>query len=164
MSSVLDQVPAVAALTKESLRTRGRGAPSRPAARATTAARRAVPLDAAGAEVLRTIADSRTPVFITVHANGRRRYGYWRPYDSRTRTGGCYVALPTPVCDQLQSAGRITFGEPLVDPAKTTYRVRLADTPAEPARTAAAPARTPAAPVRRLPVTPARAVARTLAA
>ncbi|MFI8992873.1 hypothetical protein [Streptomyces sp. NPDC053542] len=124
--------------------------------------------------MLRTIANSRTPVFITVHANGRRRYGYWRPYDSRTGKGGCYAALPTDVCDRLEAAGRITFGEPLVDPAKTTYRVWVAGAPAEPSHAPAPrPARTPAAaPVRRpvatvapvAPVTPRRAVAQRIAA
>lgn len=170
MSPVLDQAPAAAVLTDFCTEAEHSSASRRRAAvrgallaRGTTAPRRAVSLDAADVEVLRTISDSRTPVFITVHANGRRRYGYWRPYDSRTRTGGCYVALPTPVCDRLRSAGRITLGEPLEDPAKTTYRVRLADTPAEPAHAPARPARTAAAPMR-LPMAPARAVAQRLAA
>ncbi len=168
MLSVLDQAPPVAVSTEF----------RRPPARIRTTPRRAAaPLDAAGAEVLRTIANSRTPVFITVHANGRRRYGYWRPYDSRTGKGGCYMALPTEVCDRLESAGRITFGDPLVDPAKTTYRVWAADTPAEPAHAAARPARptrTPAAaPVRRpmtsvgrptAPAAPVRTVAQRVAA
>nr|WP_078648828.1 hypothetical protein [Streptomyces ochraceiscleroticus] len=131
------------------------------AARTRTAPRRAAaPLDAACAEVLRTIANSRTPVFITVHANGRRRYGYWRPYDPRTGKGGCYMALPTAVCDRLESAGRITFGDPLVDPAKTTYRVWAADTPAEPAHAPARPTRTPAAAPVRLPAAPVTPAAR----
>jgi hypothetical protein len=109
------------------------------------------PFDVTGAGVLRVMSDSRTPVFLTVHANGRRRYGYWQPYDSATNRGGCYVALPTPECDRLYAEGRITLGEALVDPAKTTYRVW--------------PARSPVAPVR-IPVArvPAVAVAQTLAA
>ncbi|MFC9225305.1 hypothetical protein ACFT8W_32055 [Streptomyces hygroscopicus] len=106
------------------------------------------PFEAAD-DVLRVISDPRTPVFVTVHASGRRRYGYWQPYDSATNRGGCYVALPTPVCDRLHSEGRIMLGDPLVDPAKTTYRVW--------------PTRTPATPIR-IPVTPMHAAAQTLAA
>ncbi|GGL93934.1 hypothetical protein GCM10010129_42320 [Streptomyces fumigatiscleroticus] len=116
-----------------------------------------VPFGAAGVDVLRIVSDPRTPVFVTVQASGRRRYGYWRPYDPRTNRPGCHVALPTSTCDRLYAAGRITLGEPLVDPGKTTYRVRLARTPATPTRTPAA------APVR-IPVAPVRAVAQTLAA
>ncbi|MEU4892542.1 hypothetical protein AB0B12_09165 [Streptomyces sp. NPDC044780] len=123
MSPVLRQVPAVA--------------------------RSQVPFEAADAGVLRVISDRRTPVFATVHASGRRRYGYWQPYDSVTNRGGCYVALPTTVCDRLHALGLITLGEPLVDPAKTTYRVW--------------PTRTPATPVR-IPVAPVRPAAQTLAA
>ncbi|MEU6811636.1 hypothetical protein ABZ920_22140 [Streptomyces sp. NPDC046831] len=93
-------------------------------------------LSPAGADLLRIISDPRTPVFVTVHANGRRRYGYWQPFDSATGRGGCYVALPTDECDTLQTSGRITFGEPIVDPTKTTYRVLPARTPAAPERAA----------------------------
>ncbi|MFF4273538.1 hypothetical protein [Streptomyces sp. NPDC001536] len=92
------------------------------------------PLDAPAADVLRIVSDSRTPVFVTVHANGRIRYGYWRPVDSATGRGGCYVALPTGVCEELRSCGRITWGEPVNDPSKTTYRVRPARTPARAGR------------------------------
>jgi hypothetical protein len=84
------------------------------------------PLGAEGAEVLRLITQRRFPVRLTVHANGRRRYGYWLPLDSATGRGGCYVALPTGECDALHAAGRIVLGDPLVDPAKTTYSVRAA--------------------------------------
>ncbi|MER5473253.1 hypothetical protein ABZX90_36030 [Streptomyces sp. NPDC002935] len=84
------------------------------------------PLDAEGAEVLRLITQRRFPVRLTVHANGRRRYGYWLPLDSATGRGGCYVALPTADCDALYAAGRIVLGDPLVDPAKTTYPVQAA--------------------------------------
>ncbi|WP_338058304.1 hypothetical protein [Streptomyces antioxidans] len=97
------------------------------------------------------MSNSRTPVFCTVRASGRRRYGYWQPYDTVTNRGGCYVALPTPVCDRLYAQGRITFGAPLVDPAKTTYRVWPAHGPV-------APVRIPVAPL------PATAVAQVLAA
>jgi hypothetical protein len=76
--------------------------------------------------VLRIVSDSRTPVFVTVHTGGRVRYGYWRPVDSATGQGGCYVALPTDVCEELRSSGRITLGEPVTDPSKTTYRIRPA--------------------------------------
>ncbi|GAA4803927.1 hypothetical protein [Streptomyces ziwulingensis] len=114
------------------------------------------PFDAADAEVLRVVSDVRTPVFVTVQASGRRRYGYWRPCDPGTNRPGCYVALPTAVCDKLYAAGRLTLGEPLVDPGKTTYRVRLARTPATPTRTQAAPVH--------LPAQPPRAVAQALAA
>ncbi|MFJ6835783.1 hypothetical protein [Streptomyces sp. NPDC091209] len=84
------------------------------------------PLSAEGAEVLRVITQRRFPVRLTVHANGRRRYGYWLPLDSATGRGGCYVALPTGECDALHAAGRIVLGDPLVDPAKTTYTVQAA--------------------------------------
>nr|WP_240982356.1 hypothetical protein [Streptomyces sp. S3(2020)] len=84
---------------------------------------------ALAADVLRIVSDSRTPVFVTVHAGGRIRYGYWRPVDSTTGKGGCYVALPTGVCEELRSGGRIAWGEPLTDPSKTTRRVRPARTP-----------------------------------
>ncbi|CAM5421482.1 hypothetical protein STENM327S_03342 [Streptomyces tendae] len=85
---------------------------------------------AAEAEILRIIADARTPVFVTVRPDGRRRYSYWRPLDSVTGRGGCYVALPTEECDSLHSAGRIALGEPLADPNRITYRVSPARTPA----------------------------------
>ncbi|WP_217168104.1 hypothetical protein [Streptomyces sp. AC512_CC834] len=96
--------------------------------------RPSTPLGAGEAEVLRIVADARTPVFVTVREGGRRRYSYWRPLDSATGRGGCYVALPTAQCDMLHAAGRITLGEPLADPARTTYRVRAARTPAAPVR------------------------------
>ncbi|MFD0332930.1 hypothetical protein ACFQZ0_04315 [Streptomyces erythrogriseus] len=94
------------------------------------------------ADVLRIIADPRTPTYVTVFANGRRRYSYWRPIDPATGTGGCYAALPTAECDELQASGRITLGEPVVDPNRTTYRVRTAArVPQAPARPAVAPER-----------------------
>ncbi|WP_079102215.1 hypothetical protein [Streptomyces sp. TP-A0356] len=77
-------------------------------------------LSSRAAEVLRLIMDRRVPVFLTVHANGRRRYGYWQ-------SGGRPVALPTDECDALYAAGRIVLGDPVVDRAKTTYRVRAAE-------------------------------------
>ncbi|MET7293029.1 hypothetical protein ABZS79_12945 [Streptomyces griseoloalbus] len=82
------------------------------------------PADTTHADVLRIIADPRSPTYVTVYAGGRRRYSYWRPLDSATGTGGCYAALPTAACDELHAAGRITLGEPVVDPNRTTYRVR----------------------------------------
>lgn len=88
---------------------------------------RADRLSHAAAEVLSIIADPRTPAFVTVFANDRRRYSYWRPFDPTTGSGGCYTALPTTDCDALHAAGRITLGEPVVDPNRTTYRVRTAD-------------------------------------
>ncbi|WP_405877669.1 hypothetical protein OG747_03495 [Streptomyces sp. NBC_01384] len=84
------------------------------------------PLGPGGAEVLRLITVQRVPVCLTVHANGRRRYGYWQPISSGAGQGGCYVALPTGDCDALHAAGRIVLGDPVVDPAKTTYPVRPA--------------------------------------
>lgn len=96
--------------------------------------RSTVPLDALASEVLRIVSDSRTPVFMTVHEDGRTRYGYWRPVDSATGRGGCYVALPTDVCEELRSGGRIDFGEPVTDPSKTTYRIRPARGRAKPGR------------------------------
>ncbi|MFG3169083.1 hypothetical protein [Streptomyces sp. NPDC048200] len=90
------------------------------------------PLSAGGAEVLRLITERRFAVRLTVHANGRRRYGYWMPLDPRTGRGGCYVALPTGECDALHAAGRIVLGDALVDPAKTTYQVQA---PARPSAT-----------------------------
>ncbi|MET7910102.1 hypothetical protein ACFYS7_17095 [Streptomyces avermitilis] len=84
------------------------------------------PLSARGAEVLRQISQQGVPVFLTVHANGRRRYSYWQPATSQTQRGGCQVALPTDECDALHAAGRIVLGDPVVDPSKTTYPVRAA--------------------------------------
>ncbi|MFI6492911.1 hypothetical protein [Streptomyces sp. NPDC050564] len=84
------------------------------------------PLGPGGSEVLRLITVQRVPVCLTVHANGRRRYGYWQPLSSGAGQGGCYVALPTDECDALHAAGRIVLGDPVVDPAKTTYPVRPA--------------------------------------
>ncbi|MFI7504036.1 hypothetical protein ACIBVL_37255 [Streptomyces sp. NPDC049687] len=97
------------------------------------------PLTRAEADVLRIICDARHPVYVTVHANGRRRYSYWRPLDSATGRGGCYVALPTAECDGLKAAGRISLGEPVTDPTRTTYRVRPVRVPPAPARVPAAP-------------------------
>ncbi|WP_253195568.1 hypothetical protein [Streptomyces sp. JHA26] len=87
------------------------------------------PLSPEESDILRIVSDARTPVFVTVREGGRRRYSYWRPLDSATGKGGCYVALPTAECDGLHAAGRITLGEPLTDPGRTTYRVRAAHTP-----------------------------------
>ncbi|MEV2216081.1 hypothetical protein AB0H86_32465 [Streptomyces sp. NPDC050997] len=116
-----------------------------------------IPVSSTGGDVLRVISDPCTPVFLTVHADGRRRYSYWQPFDPDTGRGSCYAALPTNECDALHSTGRITFGEAVVDPTKATHRVRPVRTPAVPARAAAAlPART--APARMAPArtTPAR--------
>ncbi|MFE6286997.1 hypothetical protein [Streptomyces sp. NPDC057877] len=88
--------------------------------------RSSAPVSRTAADVLRIVSDPGTPVFVTVHEGGRRRYGYWRPLGSTPGQGACYVALPTAVCDELYAAHRIVLGEPLVDPAKTTYRVRTA--------------------------------------
>ncbi|MFF6999675.1 hypothetical protein ACFY93_32725 [Streptomyces sp. NPDC008313] len=76
------------------------------------------------AEVLRLITEQRFPVFLTVHANGRRRYSYWQAGASQARPGGCFVALPTDECDALHAAGRIALGDPVEDRAKTTYPIR----------------------------------------
>ncbi|MGW3495407.1 hypothetical protein [Streptomyces sp. NPDC001020] len=76
-------------------------------------------LSSGAAEVLRLIMDQRVPVFLVVHANGRRRYGYWQ-------ANGRPMALPTDECDALYAAGRIVLGDPVVDRAKSTYRVRAA--------------------------------------
>jgi hypothetical protein len=104
-----------------------------------------------GTDVLRIVSDPRTPVFVTEHANGRRVYGYWRPLDAEGGRGGCYVALPAAECDELYAAGRITVGEPVTDPAKTTYRVRPARTAAAAARPAPAAAAAPTGLRRRAP-------------
>ncbi|MEV7862687.1 hypothetical protein AB0O86_28655 [Streptomyces hirsutus] len=96
----------------------------------------------AGTDVLRIISDPRTPTFVTVYANGRRRYSYWRPLDSTTGQGGCYAALPTGDCDALHEAGKIELGNPVVDANRTTYRVSASSTRATP------PARALAAPLR----------------
>ncbi|WP_405623218.1 hypothetical protein [Streptomyces sp. NBC_00076] len=107
-----------------------------------TSGRSRTPVSSTGGDVLRVISDPCTPVFLTVHADGRRRYSYWQPFDPDTGRGSCYAALPTKECDALHSTGRITFGEAVVDPTRTTHRVRPARTPAVPARPAAAlPAR-----------------------
>ncbi|MFI5822381.1 hypothetical protein ACIA8I_25275 [Streptomyces rishiriensis] len=115
--------------------------PTRRAAapRPVAAPRPAVSAGRAGSDVLRVVSDPRTPVFVTEHANGRRVYGYWRPLDAEGGRGGCYVALPAAECDELYAAGRITLGEPVTDPSKTTYRVLPARTPAASARQASAP-------------------------
>ncbi|MEU4875976.1 MULTISPECIES: hypothetical protein [Streptomyces] len=125
---------------------RPREAP-RPARRATPPRPAAAPRRA-GSDVLRVLSDPRTPVFVTEHAGGRRVYGYWRPLDAEGGRGGCYVALSAAECDELYAAGRITLGEPVTDPAKTTYRVLLARTKAAAARPAPAPV-APAGPRRR---------------
>ncbi|MEU5122651.1 hypothetical protein [Streptomyces asoensis] len=91
----------------------------------------------AGTDVLRIVSDPRTPVFVTEYASGRRVYSYWRPLDASSGRGGCYAALPTARCDELYAAGRITLGEPVTDPTKTTYRVRSARPQAAGARSAA---------------------------
>lgn len=112
------------------------------------------PADTTHTDVLRIISDPRTPTYVTEYANGRRRYSYWRPLDSATGTGGCYAALPTAECDALHAAGRITLGEPVVDPNRTTYRVR----PAVRAQSATRPEPAPRA--RPEPVRPVRERAR----
>ncbi|MBO7940088.1 MULTISPECIES: hypothetical protein [Streptomyces] len=112
-------------------------------------ARSRAQLTAAEADVLRIVCDARRPVFVTVHSNGRRRYSHWRPLDAGTGRGGCYVALPTEACDRLHAAGRIVLGEPVTDPAKTTYRVSAARPPAAPLRLPVAAVPAPA-PVRSL--------------
>jgi hypothetical protein len=76
-------------------------------------------LSSRAADVLRLIMDQRVAVFLTVHPNGRRRYGYWQP-------GGRHIALPTEECDTLYAAGRIVLGDPVVDRSKTVHRVRAA--------------------------------------
>ncbi|MFF8941701.1 hypothetical protein ACF1A5_05325 [Streptomyces sp. NPDC014864] len=98
--------------------------------------RSGAPLSPKGADLLRIINDPGTTVFLTVHAGGRRRYSYWKPFDAATGQGSCYVALPTAECDALHSSGRIALGEPVVDPAKTTYRVRPVRTPSASQRAA----------------------------
>lgn len=106
---------------------RARGGPGTAGLRAAPSRPYAAPGSTTRADVLRIISDPRTPTYVTVYANGRRRYSYWRPLDSATGMGGCYAALPTAECDELHAAGRITLGEPVVDPNRTTYRVRAAD-------------------------------------
>lgn len=93
-------------------------------------------LTAPAAEIMRILHDTGAPVFLTVHADGRRRYRYWQAFDPRTGRGSCYVALPTAECEALLAAGRITLGDPVADPARTTYRVRPVRKPTAPARTA----------------------------
>ncbi|MFJ4835915.1 hypothetical protein ACIP79_39360 [Streptomyces sp. NPDC088747] len=88
------------------------------------------PLSPGGAEILRLVTEQRAPVFLTVHPNGRRRYGYWQAVGSEAGRGGCHVALPTAECDALHAAGRIELGDPVIDPGKTTYPVRVAIRPA----------------------------------
>ncbi|MFJ2829487.1 hypothetical protein ACIPC1_18315 [Streptomyces sp. NPDC087263] len=88
--------------------------------------RTGAPLSPGSAEVLRLVMEQRGPVFLTVHANGRRRYGYWQSVGSQAARGGCHVALPTDECDALHAAGLLVLGDPVVDPAKTTYPVGVA--------------------------------------
>ncbi|MFJ6984824.1 MULTISPECIES: hypothetical protein [unclassified Streptomyces] len=103
-------------------------------------------LSAAEADVLRIVSDARTPVFVTVRADGRRRYHHWRPLDSATGRGGCYVALPTADCEALRADGRIVLGDPVSDPGRTTYRVSAAVAPSPAVRLTGVPA--PARPAR----------------
>ncbi|MEU9735101.1 hypothetical protein [Streptomyces sp. NPDC048002] len=105
--------------------TRSSGLPGRPR-------RRTGPVTGPVADVLHVVSDPRTPVFVTAYTGGRLRYGYWRQADPAAGTGGCYVALPTDVCEELRAAGRIVLGTPVTDPGKTTYRVGV---PLETART-----------------------------
>jgi hypothetical protein len=118
------------------------------------------PVDTTSTDVLRIISDPRTPTYVTEYANGRRRYSYWRPLDSATGAGGCYAALPTAECDALHAAGRITLGEPVVDPHRTTYRVRPATRSGQAPRAQSAARPEPAARVRPEPVRPVRERAR----
>ncbi|MGC0373063.1 hypothetical protein [Streptomyces sp. SAI-229] len=111
-------------------------------------------------DVLRIISDPRTPTYVTEYANGRRRYSYWRPLDSATGTGGCYAALPTAECDALHAAGRITLGEPVVDPNRTTYRVRTATRAQAATRAQSATRGEPATRTRPEPARPVRERAR----
>lgn len=111
-------------------------------------------------DVLRIISDPRTPTYVTEYANGRRRYSYWRPLDSATGTGGCYAALPTAECDALHAAGRITLGEPVVDPNRTTYRVRTATRAQSVTRAQSTPRTEPAPRARPEPARPVRERAR----
>lgn len=131
----------------------------RPRTGRTTAGLRAAPVPVSApvdADVLRIVSDPRTPSFVTVYENGRRRYSYWRPLDSTTGQGGCYVALPTTDCDALHAAGRIELGDPVVDPNRTTYRVSASSARIGP------PSRDLAAPIRPVRESPrlARAAAR----
>ncbi len=121
---------------------RPRAGRTNPAGLRAAPAPRSVPVGTAGTDVLRIISDPRTPTFVTVYANGRRRYSYWRPLDSTTGQGGCYAALPTGDCDALHEAGKIELGNPVVDTNRTTYRVSASSTRVTPAaRALAAPLR-----------------------
>lgn len=104
---------------------RARGGPSATVLR-TAPSRPRTSLGPDRVDVLRIVSDPRTPTYVTVYANGRRRYSYWRPIDPATGRGGGYAALPTAECDELYAAGRLVLGEPVVDPNRTTYRVRPA--------------------------------------
>ncbi|WP_460072356.1 hypothetical protein [Streptomyces sp. YKOK-I1] len=117
--------------------------PPADAPRLSDSPRRNAPLTRAEADVLRIVSDASHPVFVTVHTNGRHRYSYWRPLDSVTGKGGCYVALPTAECDQLRATGRITLGEPVADRGRTTYRVRAVRPQAAPMRLQAPPVSPP---------------------
>ena len=97
--------------------------------------RSGAPVSPAGKDILRIISASCTPVYLTAHADGRRRYSYWQPFDPATGRGSSYAALPTAECDALYAAGRITLGDATVDQTRTTYRVRPARTPTVPVRT-----------------------------
>ncbi|MCH0564193.1 MULTISPECIES: hypothetical protein [unclassified Streptomyces] len=46
------------------------------------------------------------------------------------------MALPTGACDALRRGGRIVLGDPVVDPARTTYRGRAVSTTAGASRAA----------------------------
>lgn len=87
------------------------------------------PISPRDADVLRLIATQRAPVMLTVHADGRRRYGYWRAVTDAGGRGGCQVALPTEECEALLAAGRIALGEPVADRSRTVYPVRAVERP-----------------------------------
>ncbi|GAA4967672.1 hypothetical protein GCM10023238_39430 [Streptomyces heliomycini] len=111
-----------------------------PAAHPAAPSRPRTPADTTRTDVLRIISDPRTPTYVTEYANGRRRYSYWRPLDTRPPARGA-VTPPCPPPSATRCTRRaITLGEPVVDPNRTTYRVRPAS--------ASAP---PPAPVRRTP-------------
>jgi hypothetical protein len=87
------------------------------------------PISPRDTDVLRLIATQRAPVMLTVYADGRRRYGYWRAVTDAAGRGGCQVALPTEECEELLAAGRIALGEPVTDRSRTVYPVRAVERP-----------------------------------
>jgi hypothetical protein len=79
--------------------------------------------------VLAVVADPRRPVHlvVTVGRVTRRRFVSWQPWDRDTRTGNCYTALSTAVCDALLDAGLIATGPVVQDPKRQVQTIGITE-------------------------------------